>query len=113
NARRAPAQLGPRFEEVRAGVRLCDARLARIDARRRRAPRRALTLRRPALDERAQIMAVVGAAERCGEGFELRGVDEAAVERDLLGAGDLEALPLFERADEVGSLDRALGPAGA
>jgi hypothetical protein len=35
-------------------------------------------------------------------------IDEALIEGDFLGAGDLESLSLLERPDELGRLDQAV-----
>src|SRR5438309_6515963 len=55
-----------------------------------------------AFDPAPQILSVIRATERRCQGLELTRINEAAIERDLLRARDLEALPFLERSDEFG-----------
>src|SRR3546814_21184471 len=48
----------------------------------------------------------------CSSDLQVIGIDIAVVERDLLGAGDLEALPLFDRAHERARVVQAAVGAG-
>ncbi len=62
-----------------------------------------------AVQQAEQVLAVA-VVEAVGQGCELLGGDEALVEGDLFEAGDLQALALFDRRDEVGRLEqRSLG----
>src|SRR4051812_11758636 len=59
------------------------------------------------VEDALEVLAVVALAGLVDQALELRGVDELLDERDLLNAGDLEALPLFERLDELGAGEEA------
>src|SRR5215211_1659345 len=58
-----------------------------------------------------QVLAVAALSELRTEGEELLPVYPPGVEGDLLGAGDPQALAPFERRDELGRLDEAVGSA--
>src|SRR5271169_6349589 len=62
--------------------------------------------------ELPQIVAILVLAERLGEPLEVGSGDQALAERDLLDAGDLEALALLDRAHELAGLQQRLVSAG-
>src|SRR5689334_14081761 len=66
-----------------------------------------LTVREP-----REVAAVLGLHERLAAATKASGVDPAIAEGDFLGRGDEEALPLFDRLDEVRGLDQGFVGAG-
>jgi hypothetical protein len=59
-----------------------------------------------------QILAVAALAKFVGASTQSGQVDEALMERDLLRAGDFEALPLLENPYELGRLEQGIRCAG-
>lgn len=53
-----------------------------------------------------KILAVAVFRERLRERLKLRGVDPALLKGDFLGATQLEALPLFDRGDEMARVEQ-------
>jgi hypothetical protein len=67
----------------------------------------------PALAQQLQqVLAVAVLLQRLRQPLELRVVDEAGAPGDLLGAGDLQALAVFQRGDELAGLQQAVVRAG-
>src|SRR5215207_8928862 len=63
-------------------------------------------------EDLAQVSAVTGFAEPLNVGFEARSIDPALPESNFLQAGDLEALPIFDDADELSSVEQRIVRAG-
>src|SRR5206468_1749544 len=59
-----------------------------------------------------EVLAVLALARLLAELLELRRVDEALEKRDLLDTGDLQALALFERLDELRAAQERIIRAG-
>ena len=62
--------------------------------------------------ETEQVLAVAVLWQRLRQLFELPVVDEACSPRNFLGACDLQALPVFQRRDELAGLEQAVVRAG-